>query len=470
MSKISVRCKFVKTYMDSNMQYKLSTPFITAIIITLCCSTSVFALPELAQIANGDVKVVAEGANLQINQTSDKAIVSWNTFNIGAQESVNFQQPHNGVCLNRIDAANGMSQIAGKLTSTGEIYLINQAGILFADTARVNVGGIIASVADLADGQFLSGEYEHRLSFDQPSSGVIINHGIIETKTDSGLVALLANNVVNDGVIRANLGDVVLGSGQKFTIDFFGDWVLNFAVEEPAAKAGVDENGQVLRDGIAMSGQIFSEGGEVSMYASAAKDVFDNLINLSGEVRATSVRRESVNDSDYKSTVSSDAGSIYLYGDEHGVVKVSGVINASSALEDLGGGEIIAVSNEVVITNGAKLNASGDGDGGIIVLGNVVHLKSEDVTIIPTKKVLVEKGASINVDGVKNGNAGNLIIWSTEETKLLSNVSAKGGVAEGNGGAVNVLSTGLTHVDPAVVIDVSAANGKAGIVAVSKNR
>ncbi|HSX20806.1 MAG TPA: filamentous hemagglutinin N-terminal domain-containing protein, partial [Gammaproteobacteria bacterium] len=122
--------------------------FITNITLLacMCVGTEVLALPMLDQVVNGDVSISqsisSELSSLQINQQTDKAILDWNSFNIAAQEGVHFQQPLNGVCLNRIDAVNGMSQIQGALSATGKIYLINQAGILFSESAKINVGTI----------------------------------------------------------------------------------------------------------------------------------------------------------------------------------------------------------------------------------------------------------------------------------------------------------------------------------------
>lgn len=454
------------------MQFKFSIAIIKASIIAVLSSQVVFALPELTKVVNGDVNLATEGANLQINQASDKAIIHWNSFNIGAQESVKFNQPHNGICLNRVDSSNGMSQIAGQLSSNNNIILINQAGILFADSARVNIGGIIASTADITDANFLDTNddkimrFEHSVS--QPAA--IINHGEIKlAESDRGLVTLLGNNVVNDGVISANLGDVMIGSGQKFTLDFMGDWVINFAVEALATQAAMDEKGNKLADGITMPGQIFIDGGSISMRASAANDVFDNLINMSGETRANSVHYKFEHARGYTSSGSRDGGEICLYGNENGTVKISGLLDVDSKIDGLRPGGIIVLSDNVVITSDAKLTASafGEEEAGEIMLGNLVHLNVAHIHLTPSKRILVESGASLNADSIAKGNGGNVVIWATEEINVQGNVSAKAGAESGNGGSINILGLKKTNVDPEAKIDVSSANGKPGIIAIS---
>ena len=46
---------------------------------------------------------------------------------------------------------NDPSQILGRLTANGRVYLINPNGILFGSGAQVNVGGLVASTLDIDD-------------------------------------------------------------------------------------------------------------------------------------------------------------------------------------------------------------------------------------------------------------------------------------------------------------------------------
>jgi hemagglutinin-like protein len=67
------------------------------------------------------------GPTVTVNQSSNSAIINWNTFNIGRGESVTFQQPNSGsVALNRVTGGLGPSQILGSLTANGRIFLINR--------------------------------------------------------------------------------------------------------------------------------------------------------------------------------------------------------------------------------------------------------------------------------------------------------------------------------------------------------
>ena len=123
---------------------------------SILLSLQVFANPVFNSISQGQVTIQQTPNSTVINQASPKAIINWQSFNIGAQESTHFQQPAGGIALNRISPQDGASQIFGRLSATGQIILINPAGIYFGPTAMVNVGGLIASTASISETDFMS--------------------------------------------------------------------------------------------------------------------------------------------------------------------------------------------------------------------------------------------------------------------------------------------------------------------------
>ncbi len=414
----------------------------------MCVGTEVLALPMLDQVVDGDVNISqsisSELSSLQINQQTDKAILNWNSFNIAAQEGVHFQQPLNGVCLNRIDAVNGMSQIQGALSATGKIYLINQAGILFSESAKINVGTIIASTADITDKNFI----DNRMTFDQPSTlgGSIINRGVI-TVAESGLAALLGSSVVHEGVIHAKLSNITLASGSKFTLDFYGDQLINFAVDAPTTSAGVDENGNALPNAVKVSGEIYNEAGGVLITGKAAQDVFDNLINMDGIVRAKSV--------------SEGNGIINLLGDDVGIIAVNGELDVSGDVEGSEGGIVVVSGAHVAVNDEAVINASGQENGGLIYLGDFsegTYLRAPY-----SKSVTVAPGAILNADAVQTGDGGEILVWSHLDTQFRGTATARGGALRGDGGYVEISSRGdWIFDDKTAKVDTSAKNGTDG--------
>ncbi len=101
------------------------------------------AIPITFQQAGHVVLSNANSTNLTIKQTTPTAILNWQSFNIDQKYSVNFNQyysdgitPNNNAStLNRIWGGDP-STIAGSLTANGQVYLINQNGIIFASGAQ----------------------------------------------------------------------------------------------------------------------------------------------------------------------------------------------------------------------------------------------------------------------------------------------------------------------------------------------
>src|SRR3990167_10334792 len=90
-------------------------------ISSMLISCVIFANPEAGEVVGGSATISSPNANtVQINQSSDKAIINWNSFNIAPAEHVNFQQPaSSSIVLNRINPANGASSIEGNLSANG---------------------------------------------------------------------------------------------------------------------------------------------------------------------------------------------------------------------------------------------------------------------------------------------------------------------------------------------------------------
>src|SRR5689334_783570 len=110
-----------------------------------------FANPLGPQVQGGNVTVQGQGTpTVTVNQTSDRAIINWNSFNIGTGELTKFNQPNSGsVTLNRVTGGLGPSQILGTIEANGRIFLVNADGILFGAGAKVNTGGFLATTSDI---------------------------------------------------------------------------------------------------------------------------------------------------------------------------------------------------------------------------------------------------------------------------------------------------------------------------------
>ena len=99
------------------------------------------------------------------------------------------------------------------------------AGVIFTKGSQVNVGGLVASTLDISNQDFMAQNY----SFSGSSSASVVNQGRIHA-SDGGSVALLGKMVSNDGVIIAKLGTVAMASGDKITLNFAGNSLLDVTI------------------------------------------------------------------------------------------------------------------------------------------------------------------------------------------------------------------------------------------------
>jgi filamentous hemagglutinin family protein len=385
-------------------------------LATVSCVATVNANPVLDNVAAGNVTVQQNPGITQVNQSSQNAIINWQSFNISTQEKTQFVQPNaSSVALNRISPNQGASQIYGQLTANGRIILVNQAGIYFGPGSRVDVGGIIASTSDITNANFLAGKY----IFDQasPYAGSVINEGTIRA-ANYGLVALVGTGVRNDGTIQARSGNIVLASGNKFTFDLYGDQLVNFSVDAPATTAGVDQNGKKLSDGVKNTGALLADGGTIIMSARAAEGVVDNAVNMQGVAQARSVSKRN--------------GVIILDGGD-GTVSVAGTMNVSGKRAGSHGGTVKILAKHVRVHAPTVIDASGDAGGGTVLIGGNEHGAGPEYNAADT---YVDSGVVINANAITHGNGGKVIVWSDNDTRFHGSISAQGGALSGDGGFV----------------------------------
>src|ERR1700704_1140530 len=117
--------------------------------------------PDGAVVVGGTANVQGQGtASVIVNQTTDKALINWNTFNIGTNESALFNQPSSSsVILNRVTGGLGPSLIDGTLTPNGRVMVFNRDGMLFGPHSVINTAGFLATTSDIANNDFMAGRY-----------------------------------------------------------------------------------------------------------------------------------------------------------------------------------------------------------------------------------------------------------------------------------------------------------------------
>ena len=367
-------------------------------MIALCCALLLFGLltgiaaadPVLQNISAGNISIQQAPNTTVINQSSQQGIINWKSFNIGSQEATHFNQPTGGSTLNYISAAQGASSIYGVLTATGQIILINPAGVYFGPSAFVHVGGLIASTANINAQDYLNGTYH----FVQSSgyNGSVINAGTIIAEKN-GLVALIGNAVSNTGLIQANLGHAVLASGREFSMTLAGNNLISFTVDSAALSQGVDQNGKPLKNGVSNAGSIIANGGSVLITASAASGILDHAINMSGYVEAQSVGQ--TQDGRIFLTATPGSGPIQI---------ANAKLNATGKGAGQTGGNVDIMADNIVLGPGTEIDVSGNAGGGNILIGRDAngHL-AQSTTILPGVSLLANtiygNGGTIETSG-----------------------------------------------------------------------
>ena len=295
--------------------------------LALMLASSAYALPTAGVVAAGQATIAAAPGALTINQSSQNAVLNWQSFSIGQGEAVTFVQPDaHAVALNRV-LGSDPSAILGRLSANGQVFLVNPSGVLFGEGAQVNVGGLVASTLGIKDADFMAGRY----GFFGASAASVVNQGSITA--DGGSVALLGAHVSNRGVISARLGAVSLAAGSAVTLDVAGDGLLNVTVDAGAVDA-LAENG----------GLIQADGGRVLMTARSAGALLRTAVNNTGLIEARTIENRN--------------GAISLMGDmQDGAVNVNGTLDAS-ALQGGDGGSIETSAARVTIADQAKISTA----------------------------------------------------------------------------------------------------------------
>lgn len=363
-------------------------------------ASSVDAMPEGGVVRSGSGSVTQNGKEMTIRQDSGRLAMDWTGFSVGKDETVRFQQPgKDALALNRV-TGNQQSVIDGSLLSNGHVLLVNPNGVVIGKNASIDVGGLVASTAQVKD-NFMKefGNSTGAFSLGGVSDGKIINEGTI--KAEGGLVALHAAKVENSGTISNTGGSAVLAAADTLTLTPDADGKLNFTVDGKAAEASALNKGAITAD-----------GGTIVMTADSASDVMSTVVNNSGTLQARTLRKN-------------EKGQILLEGGDKGQVEVSGTLDASGTEEGQSAGNIKVIGEKTIVHDGTNLLARGNVDGGKIeTSGDVLNL-----------------GDNLNIDA--SGNRGSHGTWLLDPLEVVISAS-KPSSADHNYGTIVGDTNGTT--------------------------
>ena len=239
----------------------------------LATTTLTFASPSGGTVTSGSANISQTGKVTDITQSTQKASINWNKFNVANDETVNFKQPNSfSTTLNRV-IGNEKSIINGALNANGQVWILNSNGVLFGKDAKVNTAGLIATTKELSDTDFQAGNY----NFKGNSKESVINLGTIDV-VNGGSVILAANEVRNEGTIKAIKGKVHLVGANEYTVNLNGNSLVNLTVNKGVLDALVKNSGTIIAD-----------GGEVYLTTNAVNELLKGVVNNTGVIEANSL-------------------------------------------------------------------------------------------------------------------------------------------------------------------------------------
>ena len=362
--------------------------YYTAVILIFLFNIPVYAAPNGANVVHGNVNISQSGSNTIINQNTDKAIINWNSFDVNKGESVLFNQnSSSSIILNRV--TNGLpTNIFGNISANGNVFILNQAGVLVGNGASINTNSFLAGAANINDNDFIAGKYNF-----YGAQGNVINNGSIKVQ-DGGYAVLMGKNVENNGLISAKLGKIYLSSGETFRMDMSGNDLIGVEVEKGITDAYISNTGHIQ-----------AEGGTIIMTAKNASDVIRQAVNNTGVIDASSIS--------YK-------GGKVILGAENGQVINDGEINVSSKSDEGGSIELKAehiINNGLVYANGLN--------------GGLINMLSSDLLKVGSSSI-------IQANSFGFGNGGNIKLISQKRAESHKGALIEAGSIYGSGGFIEL--------------------------------
>lgn len=410
-------------HLNSRLMHRLTW---VAVVMMCCVPVNVArANPMGGNVVAGSANISQSGPTTTVHQSSNRSVINWQQFSIGAGETTRFVLPSSSAAvLNRV-TGNNPSAILGTLQSNGNVYLINPNGILVGAGAQINVGSFTASTLNVSNDEFMKGG---ALNFFGNSKASVENYGSI-TAT-SGNIFLIGAHVANGGLLSAANGTVGLIAGQDVRLVDS----MNPAIEVRPTAASLGGTG-VLNTGTINSLQsaLVANGG----------NVYGLAINNTGTIRATGsevrggrivlvARGGNIESSGTLiAKKGQNGGEVLLDAGDTGTVKLAGYVDVSG---DEGGS--VRFRGGVVDITKASFNVSGSPIGSVAAL-----IGSHTITIHPP---------TVNVPGNPDENVQFNGGLTSTGTTVMGDTNMSGSVIDftsNNGETLTFPSMGQARVE-----------------------
>ena len=344
--------------------------------------------PALWQNANAPTQSVSGGqTDVEVKQTAQKAILTWDSFNVGRHTTLHFDQTggtqtdgsNNWIVLNRINDTTGPSKIFGQIKAEGSVYLINRNGILFGAGSQVNTHSLLATSMNLFSSDV------------NASNAFFLQYGITQTQDPAKIldpsnvnVAFLSGGATQDGAGKVTLsGDITIEKGASIQTQAQGYTLI-------------------AAPHIVQAGSIVADGGTAIL---ASSDTLQYVPSQQGDagtfsvIKPASVGLGSI--AGWDGSIENDGiiqvrrGAIDLYGT---TLKQSGVLVASTSLSQAG-----QISLDGMYIPGGSLSSVELGIGSVTTVlpekdGETTTSSSAADQAFQTSQVNISANGSITLD------------------------------------------------------------------------
>jgi filamentous hemagglutinin len=435
-----------------------------AATLPLPCAVGTCGASAKTWVTSGNASLVQVGNAMTITQTSENAILNWQSFNISSNGTVTFKQPDAAaVALNQIFQADP-SKILGALNANGSIYLINQNGIIFGAGAQVNTGSLIASSLNITPAA-LSGILNAGLnngaalaSFVDangnplPSGSVQVAAGA-KIAAPGGEIMLFGPQVTNQGTLSAAGGQVIIAAGDSVYLAASTDPNLRGLLVE-VGHGGVATNAAASSPGGTDYGQISATDGNVTMVGL--------MVNQLGRISATTAVQAngsiilkaedggsaSATQGSLTATLNAtNAGTLTLGPNSHTDVTLD-LTSTSTAVDATAQpkSQVTLVGQQVTLTGGSEITAT---SGNVSITAAAVPGESPDAFSAQpgTGRLVIDANASIDVSGanISLPMSSNVIPVQLRGTELANSPEQRSGPLYGQTVYIDTRQSGVLN-------------------------
>lgn len=399
-------------------------------ITSLLFTAFLGALPTSPTVVAGNVTFdTSTPGVLIVTSTSDRSIVSWNSFSVDGSDTVIFQLPFaTSAILNKVTGSTP-SQIDGFIYASqnangnGIVYLVNNNGISKGSVATVLTNGFLASTLNANNGEFLAGG---AMTFTDSTQQAINNDGSIVTYLSDTI--LLGYQVNHTGNITAAQGFASLGAGSQIVLQPSGPQRLSIVSGSSGSTTTGLTTGNISTIN-SLQAELMADGA-----------LYTNAIDHEGTI-----------------TINGTGGASFNLDSTNGLSIVNGMITCQNS--DGTGGLVTVLGNSILLNNSCFIDCSGQNGGGQIFVGGGPF---GSVTPYNAQTTIMQIGARLITDATQTGNGGQAVLWANGTTNFFGNISSLGGIQSGDGGTAQVC--GLTSLTNDGYIDVSAPAGQEGTI------